>query len=138
MRITDKINLEKLYFGVVLYPMSWTSGVQRKVRVYNLFDSFRVRHSVATYVLMNEDRKKQIKDPLSFCFSDTRGRTEWEFMVAPWPYKEGDKVAEVGEKVDIYQMYVEPNRELLLDLVHRVTKSSAQKVISEHRKLHRR
>lgn len=39
---------------------------------------------------------------------------------------------------DLYQMYVEPNRELLLDLVSRVTKSSAKKYLSEERKRYRR
>lgn len=133
MKISHKIKLEDLYFGYKQFGMSYDNTNTRSIKTYNLFDSSRVLRSVAMYVLMTpEQRKERVKDPLSWCFNDVWGRYEYEFMMSP--------LGGGGEpqKVDIYQMYVEPNRELLLDLVSRVTKSSAKKYLSEERKRYRR
>ena len=131
MNIKDKIKLTDLYFGYRNYAMSYTSGEERKITTYNLFDSTRVLRSVAMWALMPDEEKKK-HDALSWCFSDVRGRAEYEFMMSPW--------AGGGEeqKVDIYQMYVEPNKELLLDLISRVTPNSAQAYLREERKRRRR
>ena len=131
MKIKDKYKLTDLYFGYKLYEMSYTRGEERKIATYNLFSSSRVLRSVAMWVLMPEDEKKQ-HDALSWCFMDVRGRSEYEFVMSPW--------GGGGEpqKVDIYQMYVEPNKELLLDLVSRVTPNSAKVYIREERKRYRR
>lgn len=140
MRIKDKLSLDELYFGVVLYPMSYNNQEERtKIKTYNLFDSYGVRLSVATYATMSDkERAERVSNPLSYCFGDTWGRTEWEFIMCPWPYREGDKVEDVGTKVDIYRMYVEPNGELLMDLVNRVSPTSAMKFLSEERKRRRK
>lgn len=131
MKIKDKIKLTDLCFGYKIYDLSYTSEKERKISTHNLFDSSRVLYSVAIWVTMSEEEKKKY-DALSWCFSDVRGRSEYEFVMSPW--------AGGGEpqKVDIYQMYVEPNRELLLDLVSRVSKASAQAYLREWRKLYRR
>ena len=131
MKIKDKIKLTDLYFGYKIYDLSYTSEEERKISTHNLFDSSRVLYSVATWVTMSEEEKKK-HDALSWCFSDVRGRSEYEFVMSPW--------AGGGEphKVDIYQMYVEPNRELLLDLVSRVTPNSARVYLREERKRHKR
>ena len=131
MKIKDKIKLTDLYFGYKIYDLSYTSEEERKISTHNLFDSSRVLYSVATWVTMSEEEKKK-HDALSWCFSDVMGRSEYEFVMSPW--------AGGGEpqKVDIYQMYVEPNKELLLDLVSRVSKASAQAYLREWRKLYRR
>lgn len=131
MKIKGKIPLTELYFGYKLYEMNYTSGVERKIITYNLFNSSRVLRSVAMWVLMPEEEKKK-HDALSWCFIDVRGRSEYEFVMSPWG-GEGEP-----RKVDIYQMYVEPNEELLLDLVSRVTKSSAKEYLREERKRYRR
>lgn len=127
MKIKDKIKITDLYFGYKNYAMSYTSGEGRKIETHNLFDSIRVLRSVALWVLMPEKEKKE-HDALSWCFMDVRGRAEYEFMMSPW--------AGGGEaqKVNIYQMYVEPNRELLLDLIARVTPNSARKYLREEKK----
>ena len=81
-------------------------------------------------VRSEEEKKKH--DALSWCFADVRGRAEYEFIMSPW-VGGGEE-----QKVDIYQMYVEPNRELLLDLISRVTPNSAQTYLREERKRRRR
>ena len=127
MKITSKMKLDDLYFGVVMNPMSYTKYSDRNnLTTYNIFDSYRVKWSVATYVAMTAKKKAEVSDPLRFCFGDTWGRTEWEFIVCPWPYTNEDTIDLVGKKVDIFSMYVEPNAELLMDLVNRVTKTSAK------------
>lgn len=138
MKIKDKIALTDLYFGYVNFKMSYGNAEERgKLETYNLFSSSRVLRSVAMYVLMSpEERKQRVNDPLSWCFSDTRGRCEYEFIVSRWPARDDDALDEAS-KVDVYKMYVEPNRELLLDLVSRVSKSSAQAYLREERKRYR-
>lgn len=127
MKITAKMKLDDLYFGIVMNPMSYTKYSDRNnLTTYNIFDSYRVKWSVATYVAMTAKQKAQVSDPLTFCFGDTWGRTEWEFIVCPWPYKDEDTIDLVGRKVDVFNMYVKPNAELLMDLVNRVTKTSAK------------
>lgn len=130
MKIKDKLKLTDLYFGYKLYEMSYASGEERKIVTYNLFDSSRVLHSVAMWVLM-PDEEKEKHDALFWCFGDTMSRSEYEFVMSPW--------GGGGEpqKVDIYQMYVEPNKELLLDLVSRVTKDSAKEYLREEGKRYR-
>lgn len=135
MKIKEKMSINDLYFGVVLHPMSYSSLEESKtLTVYNLFDFARVKLSVAMWVLKSEDERRRLDNPLAFLFGDVWGRTEYEFIVCPWPYTEGEKVVDNGLKVDTYRMYVEPNKELLLDLVSRVTKSSAKAYLREWRK----
>lgn len=135
-----KTNINDLYFGVVTHQMSYSTKEGRnELSAYNLFDSSRVKWSVARYVTMSEREKKQLmSDPLHFCFGDTLGRTEWEFIVCPWPYQENEKVEDCGRKVDVFSMYVEPNASLLMDMVNNVSISSAKKYMTEWRKRYNR
>lgn len=127
MKIKDKISIDSLYFGYRNYAMSYTRGEERKIETRNLFGSTRVLRSVAIWVLMPEKEKKEY-DALSWCFGDVKGRAEYEFMMSPW-VGGGEE-----QKVDIYKMYVEPNRELLLDLISRVTPNSAREYLREEKK----
>lgn len=139
MKIKDKMKLDDLYFGIVLHPLSYGYEDEKdRLVTYNLFGTARIKWAVARYITMKDEERKKINDPLSFCFSDVWGRTEYEFIMCPWPYGDGDKVEAVGKKVDIYTMYVEPNAELLMDIVNRVTISSAKKYISDERKRFKR
>ena len=139
MKIKEKMNINDLYFGVVLMPLSYSSREQRtELKTYNLFDFSRVKFSVARWVTMSPEEKAAIANPLLFLFGDVWGRTEYEFIVCPWPYGDGEGVADNGQKVDTFIMYVEPNGELLMDLVNRVTKTSAKEYIREWRKTYRR
>lgn len=134
-----KINLRDLYFGIMLYPMNTVSR-NEKLEVRNLFNSVRVLRSVARYVTMTDKEKKALSsDPLVFCFGDTWGRCEYEFVVCPWGgLGEDDRVSKVGTKMDTFEMYVRPNAELLMDMVNSVSVSSAKKYLAEERARYRR
>ena len=136
-----KTKLTDLYFGIVLYEGSWSGKHKQRLRACNLFNSLRVLRSVAYWVVETHKSPKFAKehDFLSWCFTDVRGRAEWEFVVCPWGgLKNDDKVVEVGEKVDTYRMYVEPNAKYLRELVDSVSVSSAKKFLTEERKRYRR
>lgn len=134
-----KIDINDLKFGVVTTSMSYSRSEDKyRLESGNLFGYSRVKVAVANFVTMGEDRRREISDPLMYCFADVWGRTEWEFIVCPWPFDAEDKVSDVGQKVDVYTMYVEPNRELLLGMISQVSESSAKKYLAEWRKAHRR
>ena len=42
------------------------------------------------------------------------------------------------KKVDVYDLYVVPNKDLLLDLISKVSKNSAQEFLREERKKYNR
>lgn len=130
----EKIKLDDLYFGVMCPALSYSSPEDRgKLTKYNLFEFSRVKWSVATWVAMKEEDKKG-RDFLRYCFGDTWGRCEFEMIICDWPYREGTKVEECGEKYDIFELYVKPNEALLRDMVNRVSVSSAKKYLTEYRK----
>lgn len=129
MIIKDKYNIDELDFGIMLYPMNYTKGDERRLERHNLFASSRVKWSVARYVTMPLEERKQLTDPLHFCFGDTWGRCEYEFVVSPWIGGGED-----GYKVDTFEMYVRPNRELLMEIIDRVSVTSAKKYLSQKRK----
>ena len=132
----NKISLNKLYFGIKLYPLSYRSrDEQRELKTYNLFELSRVKWSVAKYATMNDKEKKSImSDPLHFCFGDVWSRSEFEFMVCPWPYTEDDTIDGSGVKVDTWTLYVEPNKDLLMKMVNSVSVSSAKAYLRDERK----
>lgn len=128
--------IDDLYFGIKLFPMSYTSKEGRGgLKTYNLFDFSRVKWSVARYVTMDDKEKKSLlSDPLHFCFGDVRFRTEFEFMACPWPYSDEDTIDNSGVKVDTWSLYVEPNAEYLMSLVDSVSVDSAKKYLQKERK----
>lgn len=127
------MKLEELYFGIVRPAFGYGRDEERnRLEPANLFASGRVRRSVAMWVTM-DDKEKKKHEFLSWCFGDTRWRTEYEFIVCPWPYREDDTIDGCGQKVDTYTLYVQPNEKLLRQMVDSVTKSSAQKYLKEER-----
>lgn len=128
-----KTNINDLYFGVKLYPLSFVSGRKKELQTYNLFDFASVKWSVASYVA--KEKKETVSDPVLYCFGDVWSRTEFEFMVCPWGgLREEDKVVDKGTKMDVYAMFVEPNAELLMKMVNNVSVSSAKAYLKEWRK----
>lgn len=129
------MKMEKLYFGVKVYDPN-----TNKLKTINLFGSQRIRQSVAILVkALNEPKptandrfiKKNVRTPddmLSFCFADTRGRVEYEMNVSE-PFHSFPLT-----KVDVWTMYVEPNKDILLDMVGGVSLGSAKKWLSDHRR----
>lgn len=137
--VKDKININDLYFGVKLMPLSyWSQEESVSLKTYNLFELSKVKWSVAMWVTMDEKRREGITSPLHFLFGDVWSRAEYEFIVCPWPYGDGEGVSENGQKVDTFMMYVEPNAELLMDMVNSVSVSSAKKYMTEWRKRYKR
>lgn len=123
-------NLNDLYFGIKLYSLSYSNEKERQeLQTYNLFDLSKVKWSVARYVAMDEEEKKNLlSSPLHFCFGDVWSRTQFEFIINTWPYKDDEKISN-GLKVDTWTMYVEPNAEYLMELVNSVDKKSAEEYL---------
>lgn len=124
------LDIEDLYFGITLYDFN-----SRSFRHANLFGSVRVLSSVASYTLMSPERRKQLELSdsarlLSYLFGDTRGRVQYELICSDFPPH--DSLPEVSEKLDTYFLYVLPNADYLLDLVSRVSKTSARRWDKEY------
>lgn len=119
------LNLNDLYFGYKQFDPN--TG---KLCTHNLFGSIRVLTSVALYRTKGD--KLQLDDPFSFIFGDARSRCQYEFVISPW--------VGLGEeqKVDIFSMYVEPNKKYLMSLVDQVSISSCRKFLAEERKRRKR
>ena len=120
----ERINFNDLYYGIC--NMDDNTG---KMKSYNVFDNYRLKRAVADWVLMNDERKAEIEDPIRYCFSDVWSRCEYEWTVTPLIPKENQ-----GEKVDVYSMYIEPNRALLMDMLDRVSLKSAREWRTEDNK----
>lgn len=128
-------SINDLYFGVVMPPISYSGPEERmNLKIYNLFDFNSIKKSVARYVVMSEEERKKVINPLLFCFSDVWSRTEFEVIVCPWPFTEKDTISNSGKKMDIYSLYVLPNADLLMDMVEGVSVPSAKKYLAEERK----
>lgn len=112
-----RTNINDLYYGIC--NMDFNTG---KMVNHNIFDYYRVKRAVADWVMMSDERKSEIEDPIKFCFGDTWSRCDFEWIVFPWPPREGGK----GQKVDVYGMYIEPNRALLMDMLDNVSLKSAR------------
>ena len=110
------MKIDELYFGIKLVDFN-----TRKLQTYNLFTP-RIKRNVAIYakdksVLANHSWF----EPLSFCFGDMRGRTEYEFYVS-------DVVdGKEQSKADAYEMYVKPNEEYLMSLVDSISEYEGKK-----------
>lgn len=121
--------LNNLYFGIKLFSLSYSSRKNRKLETYNLFDFAKVKWSVAKYVTMTKEEKRYLfSDSLHFCFGDVFGRCEYEYFIRP---KVSDKYDEV--ETNVFQMYVEPNANLLMEMVNSVSINSAKKYLREEK-----
>lgn len=123
----DEINLEDLYFGCLNY--NFNNG---KMEPFNLFGSLRVLHSIAIYRIRKEELENDTWlgdnfDPLRFCFGDLRGHVEYEMQV-------GGAFEDETNKLSLYEMYVEPNAEYLMNLVNSVSIESCEKWLEEHKR----
>ena len=112
------IKLEDAYFGIML-PNFNKKG---KLGPANLFNSMRVLWSVALWKTKPDVREN--RDLIEWCFCDTRGRCEYDWVVSPW-VGGGEDVE--GQKVDVYHMYVEPSRKILAEIVNNISVSSCRK-----------
>lgn len=53
-RMSKKISIDDLYFGILLYSTSF-SKERHRLKTYNLFDSARVKWGVARWVTMADE-----------------------------------------------------------------------------------
>ena len=128
------IKLEDAFFGVMRPNLNH----KNKLEPENLFSSIRVLHSVALWKTDPRTHKNALSgepnDLLSWCFGDTRWRCEYEWVVSPWAGGSDDGE---GTKVDVYSMYVEPNRQLLTEIVDSISVNSCREWLREYNKKHR-
>lgn len=124
-----KISLDKAYFGIMLFSLSYSNRNEQKLETYNLFNLARVKWSVATYVAMSEEEKKELSDPLHFCFGDVWCRCEYEYLMRPVVSTE-----EETTKTDVYNLYVVPNAKYLMEIVNSISVSSAKEYLQNERK----
>ena len=136
--IKDRMSIDDLYFGIRQPKISYYRDEEKyELDTYNLFALSGVKDSVARWVTMTPVQRARITDPLMFLFGDVWSRTQFEWMVGPWPYEDG-MLVENCEKVDVFKMYVLPNKGLLMDLVSRVTITSAKRYIKREREFYGR
>ena len=119
------IKLEDAYFGI----MRPNFNHKGKLEPENLFGSMRVLHSVALWKTDPTIIKKH--NLISWCFGDTRWRCEYEWLVFPWANASDDSE---GWKVDVYSMYVEPNKQILEKIVDSISVSSCRKWLRDHKR----
>lgn len=111
--------ISDLYFGVCYWDFN-----KKRLETVNLFSLPKVQRDVAFYVIDKDARF----DPLLRCFHSVWGRCQFEMMVDGFP-ESGHR-----QKVDLYDLYVRPNRDHLLDLVSQVSEYQAKKWIREYNK----
>lgn len=114
------MKLSDAHFGV----MVWDSN-EHKLKSHNLFDLARNKHFVAEYVAHPERHPQG--DWALFCFGDVWSRAQYEYQV-------GGLFGDYSQKIDVWSMYVEPNRQALYDIIHSISKSSALAYLREERK----
>lgn len=122
--ITNKkyININDLEFYAMNYDFN-----SNELKPFNIFHSHRVMRSIATWVA---GKAMKDADLISWCFSDLRGRCEYEMIVSPWPPKDEG----FEEKVDVFTMYIKPNQNLLIEMINKVSVSSAKNWLKEDNK----
>ena len=119
--------MDKLEFNVVV----WRDG-ERKV--INIFDSYRVCRSVCLYRLGEFNKWYPDKPERWFfwCFGDMWSRYEWEVGFGE-PFLNSDGSWD-GEKVDVYSLFLEPNKKLLKKMIDRVSLNSCREWLRENKR----
>lgn len=102
------MNLDELYFGACRIGFD-----SNEIETFNIFDSLAVRHSIAMWFVYPELHKD--RDLISWIFIHYKGKIEEEFEVKSLFSKQE------GIKTDVYDMYIEPNREYLTSLINKVS-----------------
>lgn len=127
-----KIIQDNLDFNDLKFYVSRPCFDHKKVERWNIFDHFGVKWAVAKYIIMSDKERQRLFEEgrhsaLLWCFGDYWSRTEYEMIISPWPYKNEQELAEKATKYDIYTLYIEPNEELLMEMIHSVNKETAKK-----------
>lgn len=123
------MKITELYFSCKCYDFP-----SNKLKTYNIFGYDRVLYAIATYKLKGYTPLKknltarEYRDSLfKFIFGDFWGRAEWEFCVCPVS-SDSTQI----QKVDVFEMYLEPNNGFLLSLVDQVSVSSCREWLRDY------
>lgn len=119
-------DIKDLYFGCLNFNFN-----TKRFEEHNLFGSMRVLHSIAIYKTRQEDLENNEWhlgefDPLSFCFGDLRGHVEYEMQV-------GQVFGDETLKMSLWDLYVVPNADLLMDMVNSISIESCERWLEENK-----
>lgn len=120
------MKIQELYFGVIL-PSTNQGASSLPV---NLFDLGYIRYYAAKYLIEKKKENCIIKNPVFYIFNDVWCRSEYEFVVRAL-----GGVQEI--KIDLFSLYVIPNRKRLFEMIEECSLNSARQYIRECRKPYR-
>lgn len=117
--------IQDLYFGVLV------PAFNKKVSPVpvNLFDIAHIRYYAAKWRVAMVKGEDIQGDPAIYVFGDVWSRAEYEFLMRPLGSDE-------DTKIDLYQLYVVPQREHLFSMIEDCSVTSARTYIREYRKAH--
>ena len=115
------IKLEDAFFG---YTIINPNSKKIELEPLNLFKNLRVKYSVAFYKVYKNKMESLTNDPLRFCFGDVKRRTEYEFLIS-------SHLNDKRELFDVYDLYVEPNKELLMSIIDNISVESCNDYLKE-------
>ena len=110
--------VDDLYFGIKYWDFN-----DKCLKDANLFDCCHIREMAARYII--NKARGQLDDyakdePLMYIFGDVWSRCEWEFAIRGIVDDDND-----SKKVDVFSLYVKPNKRLLLDMINDVSLNNA-------------
>jgi len=117
------MRVQDLYFGV-LCPNSQGELITAPV---NLFDIAHTRYYAAKFRIAQAKGEKIDIDPAMYVFGDVWSRCEYEMLVSP--LFRGEQI-----KVDLYQLYVVPQREILFKMIDECSVNSCKQYIRDYKK----
>ena len=114
------MKIDEAYFGVMLPEHSGPTKGNTRLRLYNIFDHQDVRRAISIY----KTGDIMIDDPLFFCFAGFWKRSQYEYRIS-----DGFRTP---IKIDVYDLYIEPNKEYLLKIIDLIDKKDCKKWLKEH------
>lgn len=115
-------SIKDLYFGCINY--NFNTG---RFEEHNLFGSMRVLRAIATYRTHGKELEKSPSfNPLMYCFGDLWGHVEYEMMVQ-------GIFNDNSVKMSLWDMYVVPNAQLLMEMVNSVSVNSCREWLKSHK-----
>lgn len=129
------MKIDDLEFYVMIKASGHVRGEPLKLEKFNIFNSTKVKHSVAMWVI---GEAPDNTDFLRWCFGDLDGSCEYEMMMSAWPTEEENCSENCSVKCSVFKLYVEPNEKLLRNMVNKVSISSAKTWLNNNNKRKRR
>lgn len=138
----QKIDIDALKYYVTRERPSGgiPSGQRVMLEYFNIFDSIRVKRSVALWVanFVPHDQTPETAF-MQWCFGDLRGRNEYEIGMCPNNLIGSENATDVSVRISIYDAFLANNEPVLRALVDSVDVASAERWLGEDtRKVRRR